>query len=256
MSEKAPSSHGRFVWYDLMTSDPKGSRAFYTELFGWGVKEVDMGPGGIYTMVNNGSEPHHGGIAALDPAHGTPNHWIGYVHVDHLDQTLAKATELGAKTLLPATPIPNVGRFAIIADPSGAAIAPMTLDKVDPEKDGQLGSGHFVWSELWSTDPDQSKKFYTTLFGWGLRDDEMGGFGTYTSWKRGERDFGGMMKAPPHLPQSAWVFYVKVDHLEESLKRAEKLGAKMLVPPTKIGEVGSFTVIQDPQGAVLAMYNR
>ena len=254
MTENAHSHHGRFVWYDLMTTDPKAARAFYTELFGWNVQEADMGPGGIYTMLKNG-DTTFGGIAASPP--GAPSSWVGYVHVDDLDATVSQATQLGGKVLMPIMPIPEVGRFAIIADPHGGVVGPITLKNPGTEPEGPPAAGSIVWRELWATQPEAAKAFYTALFGWKHHADEMPGFGTYTQWNRGgPQDFGGMMQAPPEVPVSAWVYYVKVDDIEATAKRAEKLGGKTMVPLTNIGDSGKFVVLQDPQQAVFASYTR
>jgi predicted enzyme related to lactoylglutathione lyase len=81
----------------------------------------------------------------------------------------------------------------------------------------------------------------------------MEGF-TYTIVKAGDIDVGGIMPIPPHaggMPPT-WGAYVTVDDVDATAELAEKLGGKILIPPTDIPTVGRFTVIQDPQGAVLS----
>ena len=123
MSETPMLRHGAFSWCELMTSDVEAAKRFYTELLGWTTEEV---PGMSYTMVKTG-EVGTGGIMDIPPqAAGSPPHWGTYVTVDDVDATARKAQELGAKTIMPLTDIPNVGRFYTFQDLQGAVISVIT----------------------------------------------------------------------------------------------------------------------------------
>jgi predicted enzyme related to lactoylglutathione lyase len=113
---------GAFCWYELMTTDLDGATAFYKGITGWGSKDMDMGPMGTYRIVSRG-DLDTAGLCKLQPNWGNRAYWLTYVKVDSVDESNTRATRLGATTLVPPTDIPNVGRFAIIADPTGAAIA-------------------------------------------------------------------------------------------------------------------------------------
>ncbi len=64
-------------------------------------------------------------------AQGTPPNWGSYVTVDDVDATAKLAQELGAKTIVPLTDIPNVGRFYMFQDPQGAVLSVITyVEKV------------------------------------------------------------------------------------------------------------------------------
>jgi hypothetical protein len=82
---------------------------------------------GTYTVLKAGSDPV-GGIMAMPPQipQGTPPHWGTYVTVDDVDTVARRAQELGGKTLVPPTDIPDVGRFAVLQDPQGAALGVIT----------------------------------------------------------------------------------------------------------------------------------
>src|SRR5688500_1654713 len=95
------NTSGRFVWHDLMTTDVKGALAFYTELFGWKTREVEMGGAGPYTMIKAGDRDI-GGIVRLDPKHGVPTHWMAYCTVLDVDAAAKRAAELGGKVSVPA----------------------------------------------------------------------------------------------------------------------------------------------------------
>ena len=112
--------------------------------------------------------------------------------------------------------------------------------------------GAFSWCELVTPDVAAAKAFYTKLFGWDTEDMSMPGM-TYTVVKAGGKGIGGIMPIPRDakgmLPM--WGAYVTVDDVDSTARNAEKLGAKILMPPTDIPTVGRFCVIQDPQGAVI-----
>ena len=121
----AYKTHGAFSWNELMTTDPAAAAAFYGKLFGWGVQTMDMGTG-PYIVVKAG-ETSVGGIMAMPPdAAAMPPAWGCYVTVDNVDQTLARCSELGGKTLVPPMDIPGVGRMAVLQDPQGAVVSVMT----------------------------------------------------------------------------------------------------------------------------------
>ena len=123
MSENAMLRHGAFSWCELMTADVQAATRFYTELLGWTTEEV---PGMSYTLVKTG-DVSVGGIMSIPPqAAGAPPHWGTYVTVDDVDATARKAQELGAKTIVPLTDIPDVGRFYTFQDPQGAVISVIT----------------------------------------------------------------------------------------------------------------------------------
>ncbi len=117
---------GPFGWSELATRDTKAAGVFYSELFGWKLK-TDDGPM-KYTEFQVGGRSI-GGMMAMTEQHGdAPAHWMPYVMVPDCNATAAKAGELGAKTFVPPNDIPNVGRFAVFADPTGAALAIIQLD--------------------------------------------------------------------------------------------------------------------------------
>lgn len=248
---------GRFVWYELMTADKDAARAFYAELFGWDWHDEDMGEIGIYSMAHTG-EAYHGGLTS-PPTPETPNHWAVYVSVPDVDQACGQAAQLGGQVLLPGTDIPNVGRFAVLQDPSGAVIYPFTgTNPPQPETPDPAPAGFFCWNELLTSDTDACAPFYTGIFGWSLESNEMPGFGKYWVFNRGPKMEGGMMPLPEPARQagvpSHWLPYVAVDDVDGRTEKATSLGAQVHCAPTDIPQMGRFAVVSDPQGAVFAMF--
>jgi predicted enzyme related to lactoylglutathione lyase len=113
---------GTVCWYELTSTDTDRAGKFYTDLFGWGTQVEQMGDT-AYTMFLHGEKPVAGMMAQPPEMKGTPSVWMPYFAVSDCDGTTEKATGLGAKVHVPPTDIPNIGRFAVIQDPQGAAFA-------------------------------------------------------------------------------------------------------------------------------------
>ena len=122
---------GSLCWNELGTTDTQKAGEFYSGLFGWTRETNQFGPM-EYTMFQNGDRAA-GGMYKITPEMGPiPPHWLAYFAVDDCDATVQKATELGASVMKPADDIPEVGRFAILTDPQGAAFAVIKLNHADP----------------------------------------------------------------------------------------------------------------------------
>jgi predicted enzyme related to lactoylglutathione lyase len=111
----------------------------------------------------------------------------------------------------------------------------------------------FVHVELMSTDVDKAKSFYGNLFDWKLEDMAMPDM-TYTMIKVGEGTGGGLMKNPMPNAPSMWVAYVQVDDLKAATSKAKSLGAAVLKGETEVMGAGSFSIITDPTGAMLGLW--
>jgi len=113
----------------------------------------------------------------------------------------------------------------------------------------------FVHCELMSTDPDKVKSFYGKLFDWKL-EDMPGTVGdhAYTLLKVGEGTGGGLMKNPIPGAPSMWVPYVLVENLKAATSKAKSLGAAVMKEETEVPGMGSFTIITDPAGGMLGLW--
>jgi uncharacterized protein len=111
----------------------------------------------------------------------------------------------------------------------------------------------FVHSELNTTDAGKAKDFYGKLFEWKLEDVPMGG-GTYTMIKVGDGTIGGIQKHPVPGAPSGWLTYVLVDDIHDATKKAASLGGKVMMDVTEVMGAGWFSVITDPTGAALGLW--
>ncbi len=251
--------HGRFVWYELMTTDPKAAEGFYTKVVGWGTRPYPgMEP--PYTTWMKGEAPV-GGLMAIPPearAGGAPPNWMMYVGVPDANATVEQAKSLGGKVEAGPTQIPNVGRFAVLSDPQGAVFAVL---QPEPPGEGAMPEGpaevlDFSWRELATTDAAGAVSFYTTLFGWEKQNaSEMGGLGLYQEFGRAGAPLGGIytkpkdMIAPPH-----WLLYTRVPDIQAAVETATSQGGKLLNGPMEIPGGDRVAQLADPQGALFALH--
>jgi uncharacterized protein len=114
---------GALAWTELYTTDPAKATTFYSGLLGWKAETMPM-PQGDYTIFKRADGPSAGGMTQMpNEMKGTPPYWLSYFAVDDAQAVVTKTGQLGGSTLMPATPIPNVGTIAILKDPQGAAFA-------------------------------------------------------------------------------------------------------------------------------------
>jgi uncharacterized protein len=242
-------THGAISWPELLTSDEKGAADFYKNIFGWELKSMPMGPSGEYILGSLGENPPHAGIMHR-VSEEMPPCWVYYVTVNSVDETAAKAVELGGQVFAPAMDLPGVGRMCGIADPQGAMIFAMQWAAQGPAidfADAFEATGKFSWFELRTTDVDAAVSFYSELFGWTTEVNEMG-MGPYTIVKIGDTSFGGIIPPMGEAP-SHWSGYITASNADETAAAITANGGQPLGEPFDIPGVGRMVPFQDPQGA-------
>ena len=115
MTEKSP-----FIWHELVSTDPKKSGAFFGQLFGWELKEVDAGEFGVYTLFQKQGQDIAGMMEPTPDTPGKGSYWHSYIAVENVDDCAKKASELGGQVLVSPHDVPDVGRICVISDPTGA----------------------------------------------------------------------------------------------------------------------------------------
>lgn len=114
--------------------------------------------------------------------------------------------------------------------------------------------GAFSWCELITSDTSAAKVFYEGVFGWRFKQGTVTG-AEYSVIEVEGREIGGISPVPASSPgmKPTWGVYVTVEDLDRTLQKVEELGGKVLLPPIPIPPASRFALIQDPQGANLAV---
>jgi uncharacterized protein len=248
MSTQIETAYGKVVWHEHTSTDAAQAKSFYTDLFGWELETFQ--PGELdYAMIKADGRTHGG---FMQPEGGAPPHWLTYVLVRDADEIAESTKAAGGSAIRDPFDVPEVGRLAILKDPQGAVFA-VIQPGMDADTDRPPPTGVFVWDELTTTDTEGAKSFYGGLFDWTFRDEDMGGM-SYTIVRLGESDLAGLMARPEGLDVPPhWKSYIKVDDADATVAKAKELGASVIVEPTDIPDVGRFSVLRDPVGAVFGI---
>ena len=257
------STHGALVWYELMTPDPEGAKAFYRAVVGWDIG--DRLPGDQdYRMIGRSDGGFAGGVLGLTDEmlqHGAKPTWLGYIGVDDVDATVAQIESKGGKTLMPAFDIPQ-GRIAMVADPQGAPFYVMKpippadkpegkSDVFSPDAEQRVG-----WNELSTSDPAAARKFYGEQFGWDSNDFmDMGEHGEYRFLDRQGVRIGALAGTSegqhPH-----WRYYIRVPSIGAVKDVVEQGGGKVSMGPMEVPGGDHILIGTDPQGAEFALVGK
>lgn len=265
---KAKSHEGKFIWYELVTTDQDAALDFYKAVVGYTAADFPT-PGGdfrytILTVPGQAPGPDSGGGVAgvmtltdeMKAAGGQPG-WIGVIGVGDVDEGTRRVTEAGGTVHKTPADIPTVGRFSVVADPGGAVfelLAPLPMEKeppqLAPETIGKVG-----WHELYtSAGQEKAFDFYSGLYGWTTETEmDMGPMGKYRIFAKDGVQLGGMMDKPENVPVSAWTFYINVDGIDAATERVKSNGGQVVMGPMEVP--GGSWIIQgiDPQGAHFAL---
>ncbi|KPK01375.1 MAG: hypothetical protein AMS20_13695 [Gemmatimonas sp. SG8_28] len=252
----AENTLGRFVWYDLMTTDPSAAQAFYTTVIGWGTMPYD-GPM-PYTMWTHDPGAPLGGVMELPDdakAGGVPPHWLAYISTPDCASTVQQAVERGGVVHVEPREIPNEGMFAVLADPQGAVFAIFQAKSGIPV-DAPPAVRQFSWHELAAADWEKAFDFYAALFNWTKTDDmDMGEVGTYRMYGFGQWPLGGMFNKPAEMPVPGWLYYVRVPDVKEAVEAVKREGGTVLNGPMEVPGGDFVAQCLDPQGAAFALHS-
>ena len=253
-------SPGRFVWYELLTSDAPAAQAFYSAVIGWQAQAAGMSavPDSPYVVLSAGPTMI-GGLMALPPealAQGARPAWHGYVAVDDVDAMSGRFVQAGGNIFRAPDDIPQVGRFAVVADPQGAPLVLFKSHMAEAPAALPAGTpGTIGWHELHASDQASAMAFYAEHFGWTRADAlDMGPNGLYQLFCTGEGPpGGGMLNRMAQMPMPFWLYYINVEDIHAAVARVGAHGGQLLMGPHQVPG-GSWIVHGlDPQGALFAL---
>ena len=236
-----------FIWHDLMTSDVEAAKKFYGAVVGWTF--ANQMPGYTTTHVDGAGM---GGIRETPPdMKNIPPVWTGYVYTPDVDAACKEAIKLGGKIHRAAWDVSDVGRMAMIGDPTGAGfmmMQPFSSEERPMPKFGAVGT--VGWNELHAGNLNVAWDFYSQMFGWtkGATHD-MGPMGNYILFQIDGKDVGGLMKKMDMTPMPVWNYYFIVAGIDAAAARISKAGGKIVMGPHQVPGDQWIVAGQDQQGA-------
>jgi predicted enzyme related to lactoylglutathione lyase len=247
--------HGRFAWYELLTTDMAAAKVFYGRVVGWDAKD---GSAAFPYTILTADHAEVGGLMELPPEArrmGAMPRWVGYVEVDDIDGTVDRLKRLGGSVFVPPTDS-NIGRVSIVADPQTATFGLLGGLKCggpleQPEKPGQVG-----WRELFAADGKKAFAFYSELFGWQLAERENDLLESYQLIAQGGRTFGGIFPKLPRAPVPFWLYYVEVPDIALAVARVKEGGGRVVQGPMELLGGSWIARCIDPQGAMFSLQGK
>ncbi|RLT27903.1 MAG: VOC family protein [Chloroflexi bacterium] len=239
-------------WVELMTSDEDAAVRFYGDLFNWvdNAQDVPGENGGTYHLATLGGDNIAGIGTERQP--GVPPHWSIYFAVDDAVAVAAKVPAAGGQVIVPPTDVMNLGRMAIVADPTGAPIGlwEAKLHKGFGRRDEP---GSVSWCELLTDDAAQATAFFTNILGVPAEEMAMQGY-SYTLLGPTVGRGAGIMSKTPEMGSmpTMWGVYFEVADTDATVAKARDLGATVLNEPQDM-MAGRWAMLADPQGAVFGI---
>jgi predicted enzyme related to lactoylglutathione lyase len=246
--------HGKFCWYELMTTDIEAAGAFYRGVLGWNLQDSGH-PSMSYTLLKVGDHGIGGMMKLPEQASARPG-WMGYVWVREVEAAVASVVAAGGKVHKAPDDIPTIGRFAVVSDPQGANFILFRHfgdQEAPPVAPGT--PGHVGWHELHARERESALAFYAGQFGWtkGEAHDMGGPVGVYQLFEIGGAPSGGMMNKMEVFPHPFWLYYFNVDDIDAAAARVKSAGGQVMMGPAEVP--GGIWVLQatDPQGGMFAL---
>lgn len=244
-----PWPEGTPAWVDLMVPDRHVAQAFYGPLLGW---EFDEGrpETGYYSTARRGGRAA-AGVGELMP--GSRVGWTTYLAVDDVDATAKRVTAAGGTLLAEPMDVMDLGRMAVLADPTGAIVG-LWQSGLHTGADVVNEPGAQIFNELMTRDFAAAKKFYGAVFAYTFGDMSGPGF-TYATLDLDGRTVGGIGELGAKTPadeQPAWSTYFAVSDTDAATARAVELGGQVVSPPAD-SPYGRLAVLRGPSGETFTL---
>lgn len=251
------NTQGTPIWYELQSTDPDASKAFYQQVIGWQVAAPN--PDMDYRMIETGHGAV-GGMMRLTPemqAGGARPGWLFYLGVDDVDATATAIHQAGGAIVMGPWDMPGVGRMAVATDPQGLPFYVMRgdADAASTVFD-RTGMGKCNWNELITPDQAAANAFYATVFGWRYPDKMTmpPPLGDYWFVQAGDTTIGATMQhgegyPGAHLPPG-WRFYFRVPDIEAAAAQVTAAGGIVVMGPETVPGGDRIILATDPHGAV------
>ena len=240
ISDSGTKNLGHVVWHDLITPNLAQSQAFYASVFGWQFQAVNDS----YTLASLDGKLI-AGMAELDNKQNA-SHWLSLISSKNIAGVSEKTIKAGGKVLVSSTEIKGRGTIAVLEDPQGAVFSLINTVNGDPET--QQTDNGWIWQEVWSDNPEQSKAFYQSLGNYSAQNKPLSN-GNYSYLALNGTPAIGFVKKPDAEIGNTWVNYIKVADVDATLLKVTAAGGIVLMAPNDKVRSGSVAIIRDPAGA-------
>ena len=244
---------GQPCWFEIASSDPPRSFAFYAGVFGWTRTDQDLGEMGTYSFLANGNGSI-GALCGLPPDDAGPSRWSVYFQVANCDAAAERVAALGGTVVAAPFDVQGHGRMLVATDPGGAVFCLWQPVAAGGGEMAMFEDHAIAWVELATRDVAAAQAFYGALLGWTCARSTSSAMPegvTYVEYAVGGTHYGGMLEMTKEwgdMP-SHWAVYVQVPDVDATVARALELGGANPVPAFDAAGVGRIALIAEPTGA-------
>ncbi|MEU3654080.1 VOC family protein [Streptomyces sp. NPDC032161] len=237
-------------WVELSTSDVPAAKSFYSAVLGWR-SETDPRPeAGGYTVAHLGDAR----VAALSPTYQPeqPTAWTVSFATGDTDAAVEQVKSAGGSLLVGPLDVFDEGRFAVVADPSGAVFS-LWQARAFAGFERLNAPGALGWVELITHEAEPALAFYPEVLGWAVNTASE----KNPRWSLAGKDFGGLVvmdDAFAAYRSANWLPYFGVADVDTAAATAQGAGGELLAPPTSVREGPRTAVVRDPQGAAFGIH--
>jgi hypothetical protein len=244
----SPRLTGKFVWADLVTDDVLTARRFYTRMFGWKFRDL-----GNYSIAHSDERPLAGMFHRPRPTDRPAKpRWIPYMSVSSVSEAQGQVTKAGGKVLAPPQNFPQRGDQAVFADAEGAVFGVIASRRGDPA-DFLPEPGDWIWVQLFSRDLKLAGDFYHLLGGYEVLPNSERPGSLVLASKGYARAAVMTLPAGAAEVKPAWLPFVRVKSVSDSVAQAKELGGQVLIAPKSDLLQGRVAVIADPTGGAIGI---
>lgn len=257
------SRHGRFIWNELLTSEPDAAAAFYGAVLGWRFEDYPLSRIGRYRLAFVAGDPVPVAGMLEWPAGEPGAGWFSYMEVDDLDAAVETVAREGGRASAPRT-AEGVGEVAYATAPCGASFALVrpssevcphrSQEASAPATDGEATTGRVVWNELSTHDIDRAQSFLAAVAGWSFRE---------FPYARVERYFlatpsegspcAGLIEWPQGEDGAGWLVYFATTDVAATVAAATAVGGRG-EPIEILPEIGRVSFVTDPTGTTIGLF--
>ena len=236
ISDSGTKNTGHVVWHDLITPNLAESKAFYGNVFGWQFEQVNDS----YTFAKLDGKLI-AGMAQLDNTQNA-SLWLSLISSQDITDATNKTLAAGGKVLVKSTEIKGRGTIAVLEDPQGAVFSLINTVNGDPTV--STHDNGWIWQEVWSDEPIQSKAFYQRLGNYSSKKKSLQQL-NYSYLAVEDKPAIGFVKKPDAEIGNTWVNYIKVADVDATLLKVTAAGGVILMAPNETLRKGSVAIIFD-----------
>ncbi|WP_299848868.1 VOC family protein [uncultured Roseovarius sp.] len=244
---------GAVVWHDLHTPDPDGARRFFSALFGWSYS-VEHSTNLVWTgreadyalIVADGTA--HGGIVETGPQN--PARWLGFVSVDDVDRATDRAITSGGHIEKSPFDVPGVGRSSVLKDPEGGTICPFKASHAYAP-----ATSVFASNLLHGENAANTKEFYKVVCHWQVATPSTKTQTGVLKFQTAQGALAALVlpRRITAIAEAGWVPLIASSDVEASIAKAMTLGARPVLPCTRVKNIGDVAAMLDPCGAAFGI---